>query len=130
MTLVPLLATLSFVPGIGYFKPVDLLVGEGSWGFDIVVGDGALVTERRSVQLSYELLDGLGRSLGSSDRRGLPFWTSPNVADPLLADVLTDMREGSERVVTLSGEKFPNGIGSLIPPRTDLKLRLRVLPRA
>ncbi|MEZ0326030.1 MAG: hypothetical protein ACAH95_08985 [Fimbriimonas sp.] len=125
MTLVSLLATLTCVPGIEFFEPMDIWIAEGVAAYETTVGNGQVIESGRGAKLEFELFDGLGRLLQSSGQRGQQFTYVPGAGDPLLDAALSGMQEGGERVVIFSPDRFPSGLGSLVPPQTELTLRLR-----
>lgn len=125
MTLVPLLATLTFLPGIEFFEPMDLWVADGVVAYETTIGSGQPIGPGRGAKLEFDLVDGLGRVLQSSGQRGQQFFYVPGSGDQVLDSVLPGMLEGTERIVWFSSDRFPAGVGNLVPPRTELMLRLR-----
>ncbi|HSI74096.1 MAG TPA: hypothetical protein VK934_13040 [Fimbriimonas sp.] len=127
MTPIPLLVSLMFLPGIEQLQPMDLLVGDGLVAVDTLVGEGPEVAAGRAAKLEFTLTDGLGHVLQSSSERGQHLTYVPGSGDLLLEEALTGAREGTERTVWFSSDKFATGIGSFVPPRSELRLELRFL---
>jgi FKBP-type peptidyl-prolyl cis-trans isomerase len=128
MIAVSLLAGFWGLPGMEALHPVDLLVGDEFVAVDTKIGDGETPVLGQTLTASFTLTDGLGRVLADSEQRGLPFsfrYGSPDV-DPLLGAAVEEMRIGSERRVVFSPDFLPNGIGGIVPPKTDLILRVRL----
>jgi hypothetical protein len=122
-----LLACLSFLPGIDQLEPVDLYVGEGVVAIDTLPGEGQEITAGRAAKVEFILTDGLGHLLQSSAERGQHLTYVPGSGDPLLEEALAGAREGTERTVWFSSDRFATGLGGLVPPRTELKLELKLL---
>jgi hypothetical protein len=127
MTVLPLLVTLTFLPGIEFLEPIDVLVENGVVGYDEQIGSGQLLGPGRSAKLEFELYDGLGRLLQSSSQRGQQVTYVPGSGDLLLDVATLGMAEGSARRLWFSPDRFPAGIGSLVPPQTELMLQIRAV---
>jgi hypothetical protein len=122
-----LLLSLVVVPGIQDFEPMDVLWDEGLVATEHKIGEGEELRPGRSARIDYELRDGLGRVLLSSEVRGQVMSYVPSGGDSVLEQLLFGMREGGERTGYYPADRFPAGFGGLVPPSTDLVLRVRAL---
>ncbi len=129
MTTIPLLILFSFLPGVWDLEPMDLSIGEGVIAIDSVSGTGESPRPGDLLTLSYQVEDGLGRQIANSDRRGLLYtiaYGEPG-GDPLLTTALEGMRAGGERSTWFGREAIGTSAGDLIPPNTEILVRLKLL---
>ncbi len=121
MTALSLLATLTFMPGLEFFEPMDLWVEDGVVAYETTIGTGQAILPGRGAKLDFELTDGLGRLIQSSEQRGQQFSYVPGGGDPLLDTATNGMVEGTERVVWFGPQRLPASFAN----QTELLLRVR-----
>ena len=127
MSLVPLFSVamvlLKKSPLPGPFHPV---IGVP---VDIRIGQGKLVEVGDEVTIEYRVCDQGQREYGNSMKRGMPFTLEygGRNSDPLVSVALSGMRVGGNRYVVLPGDSFAEGIGSIVPPKTDLTIWVHVV---
>ena len=92
-------------------------------------GKGKLIASGDKITIQYQVKDGLNHELASSRKRGMPFTlvVGERNSDPLISVALTGMREGGIRLVLIPSSAIPQGIGSIVPPKTDLRLWINVV---
>ncbi len=92
-------------------------------------GSGKLVEEGDKITIQYRVWDSLDRVLADSAKRGMPFTlvVGQRNSDPLVSVVLAGMHSGGVRTAWIPAELIPEGLGSIVPPKTDLHLWIFVL---
>ena len=99
---------------------------------DIRVGEGKLVEQGDRVTIHYRVTDPGKKELANSMKRGLTYTMvfGGRNSDPLVMVALAGMHVGGSRYAKLPAEMFATGIGSIVPPRTDLTVWVHVIAAA
>lgn len=124
----PFLAACACLPACASADCLSYIPESGGLAFPLEAGEGDVAGASDVVTVSYRAVDGLGRDVADSDRRGLPltFQIGGPLTDPILEPAVRGLRPGGGQVVWIpadAGQDF----GSIVPPRTDLTLTLRLL---
>jgi|GEM_PF-1958951 len=92
-------------------------------------GKGRLVESGDKITIQYQVKDGLNRELASTCKRGMTYTlvVGERNSDRLLSVALTGMKVGGIRLVLIPSNSVPQGIGSIVPPKTDLRLWINVV---
>ncbi|MDR3688572.1 MAG: FKBP-type peptidyl-prolyl cis-trans isomerase [Fimbriimonas sp.] len=93
------------------------------------IGGGKLLEAGDKITIQYRVWDSLNREIANSTKRGLPYTLIVGMrnSDPLVSVALPGMRAGGIRTVSVPAEYFPDGIGGIVPARTDLHLWINVI---
>jgi hypothetical protein len=96
---------------------------------DIRVGEGRLIGEGDRVTIQYRVCGAYKKELANSMKRGMPYtliYSSRN-SEPLVSVTLAGMHVGGSRYTVLPAESLPDGIGSIVPAKTDLTIWVHVI---
>lgn len=96
---------------------------------DLRVGTGKLIEEGDRVTIQYRVCGAYKKELANSMKRGMPYtlvYSSRN-SEPLVSVTLAGMHVGGSRYTVLPAESLPDGIGSIVPAKTDLTIWVHVI---
>ncbi len=96
---------------------------------DLHVGSGKLLEDGDKVTIQYSVCDAQHHEFANSLKRGMPFTmlVGGRNSDPLVSVALAGMHVGGSRRAMVSADILPDGIGSIVPPRTDLIVWVHVI---
>ena len=96
---------------------------------DLKIGAGKAIEDGDKVTIQYRVCDSAKRELANSMKRGMPFTLifGGRNSDPLVSVALAGMHVGGSRYTVLPAESLPAGIGSIVPPKTDLTVWVHVI---
>ncbi|MGV3614925.1 MAG: FKBP-type peptidyl-prolyl cis-trans isomerase [Fimbriimonas sp.] len=126
---VSLLATLFFLPGAEALGPMEVGFDLSGIVVDESIGEGPALMETGTATFHYEIVDGNGKVLASSERRGLPFTSSPTGtgSDMPLLSAMVGVRAGGRRRLWTDADALGIAGEFFIPSGTPLEVRVRVL---
>lgn len=126
---ISLLATLVMLPGIDALAPMDMGFDIAGVVLDDAIGEGPALSETGHATFHYEIVDGSGKVLASSERRGLPFTASPAGTGPeaALLSAMVGVKPGGRRRLLTDADALGVAGDFFIPAGTPLEVRVRVL---
>lgn len=126
---ISLLAALVMLPGVDALTPMDVSFDVSGIVVDDEIGDGPELTMKGLATFHYEIVDGNGKVLASSERRGLPFTASPSGTgtEEALLTAMVGVRAGGRRRLLTDADALGVAGDFFIPAGTPLEVRVRVL---
>ena len=96
---------------------------------DLRIGQGKILEEGDQVTIQYRVCGAFKKELANSMKRGMPFTLifGGRNSDPLVSVTLAGMHVGGSRYTVLPAESLPDGIGSIVPAKTDLTIWVHVI---
>jgi FKBP-type peptidyl-prolyl cis-trans isomerase len=124
-----LLTALVVLPGVDFIPSMDVGLDVSGVVIDDVLGEGPALSETGRATFHYDIVDGNGKVLASSERRGLPFTASPvgTGADAALLSAMVGVKPGGVRRLFTDADALGVAGEFLIPAGTPLEVRVRVL---
>ena len=120
---------LSSQTGAQSVQPTPLELPHGVTVVEEHVGTGKLVEDGDKITIQYKVRDSLDRELANSYKRGMAYTilVGSRNSDPLVSVALAGIHAGGIRTALIPSDVVPKGIGSIIPPKTDLHLWIYVI---
>jgi hypothetical protein len=124
-----LLAALVMLPGVDALAPMDVGFSVSGIVVDDQIGEGPELAPKGLATFHYEIVDGSGKVLASSERRGLPFTASPSGTgtEEALLTAMVGVRVGGRRRLLTDADALGVAGEFFIPAGTPLEVRVRVL---
>jgi hypothetical protein len=126
-SVIEIIAALAGIPGLMDCHQLRCIPSLGAITIDIV-------STSRPVEgpesLEYFAVDGLGRTVANSAKRGFGMRFDPDhsIVDPLLGPLSADLQTGIRRVCWMPTTGLSEVSGGLLPPSTNVVLSLWVPP--
>ena len=129
MNIVSIIAAFALQTGSTQAPPAPLELPNGVTVVEDHIGDGKLLEEGDKITIQYQVRDSLNRELANSTKRGLPYTliVGTRNSDRLVSVALAGMHAGGMRTALVPADLIPQGIGSIVPPKTDLHLWIYVI---
>ena len=129
MNIVSLIAAIVAQTGQNPVLQDDLVAPQGVTTVEDRVGTGKLLELGDKITIQYRVWDSLNRELADSTKRAMPYTLVIGMgnSDPLVSVALPGMHAGGIRTASIPASLVPEGIGSIVPPKTDLHLWIYVI---
>jgi len=129
VNLVSIIAILSTQSGLNLQVPGDMNSSNRIVFQDQYVGNGKLIEAGDKITIEYRVWAETNRELADSKKRGLPFTliVGARNSDPFVSVALPGMHAGGIRTAVIPADFAPEGVGSIIPAKTDLHLWIYVI---
>ena len=115
--------------GASYPAQANVSIRRFPINVDLRVGQGKLIEDGDKVTIQYRVCNQYKKELANSMKRGMPYTlvVGDRNSDSLVSVTLAGMHVGGSRYTVLPAESLPDGIGSIVPAKTDLTIWVHVI---